>query len=86
MDLNDIISAAADEADDFLSSVTNKSEARTVILTWLSDNHPDLSPGDSARVTSGLIKLLDGEGFFDTRGGAGGDEWGIDADDRVGEA
>jgi hypothetical protein len=68
MDLKAIINTVADEADDFLAGISSKPEARTAILTYLSDRYPDLSPGDSARVTSGLLSLLDNEGFFDARG------------------
>ena len=79
MDLKAIINAVADEADDFLAGVSSKSEARTTVLTYLSDNYPDLSPGDAARVTSGLLTLLENEGFFDIS--ASGDSWGEDGEE-----
>jgi hypothetical protein len=68
MELEAIINAVADEADDFLAGITTKAEARTVILSYLGDHYPDLAPGACARVASGLLAILDREGFFDTRG------------------
>jgi hypothetical protein len=82
MDLKAIINAVADEADDFLVGISSKSEARTAILAYLSDNYPDLNPGDSARVTSGLLSILDNEGFFDARGPR--DVWTADAENERG--
>lgn len=76
MDLKAIINAVADEADDLLAGVPKKADARVIILDYLADNHPDLSPGDSARVTSGVLALLDQEGFFEIS--AGSDAWGED--------
>jgi monomeric isocitrate dehydrogenase len=80
MDLKPIINAVADEADDLLAGVSKKNEARIVLLDYLADNHPDLSPGDSARVASGVLALLDQEGFFEISAGA--ESW----DEGAGEA
>lgn len=81
MNLQAIIAAAADEADEFLSGVNNAAEARPAIQEWLADNHPELAADDRQKVLQGLVALLDREGFFDadSRGGNG---WGDNDDDQ----
>lgn len=66
-DLNQIIGAVADDADDFLADVTSRAEARAAIRAYLDENYPELGEADVPRVVAGLIVLLDDEGFFDTR-------------------
>jgi len=79
MNLDAIINAAADEADDFLAGVRSMAEARPAIRDYLKENFPDLGPAESQRVTAGLLAILEEEGFF----AAGGEEgsW-ADADVR----
>jgi len=67
VDLNQIIGAAADDADEFLAHVASRAEARAAIREYLDQNHPELSKADVPRVVAGLMVLLDEEGFFDTR-------------------
>lgn len=73
MDLDAIITAAADDADQFLAGVTTMTEARPAIREYLKENFPDLSPADVPRVVAGLFALLEDEGFFEIE--AGGDSW-----------
>jgi hypothetical protein len=73
MNLQDIINAAADDADEFLRGVRTMTEARPAIREYLAANHPKLSPGDSARVIAGLLAVLEEEGFFEAK--TDGDMW-----------
>jgi len=74
MDLDAIISTAADEADDFLNGVTTMTEARPVIRDYLKTRQPRLGPLEVQRVTAGLLAILEEEGFFEA-GNARGDSW-----------
>jgi len=67
VDLNQIIGAAADDADNFLAHVTTRAEARAAIRAYLTENHPDLKDADVPRVVAGLMVVLDDESFFDVR-------------------
>jgi hypothetical protein len=73
MDLEAIISTAADQADEFLAGVTSMTEARPAIRDYLKENHPKLGPLDVQRVTAGLLAILEEEGFFEV--GAASDSW-----------
>lgn len=73
MNLQAIIDAAADDADDFLSGVTSMTEARPAIRDYLEQNHPDLAAADVQRVIAGVLAILDDEGFFGITGGT--DSW-----------
>lgn len=73
MDLDAIISAAADDADQFLAGAASMAEARPAIRDYLQENFPDLGPADVHRVVAGLFALLDDEGFFAIS--TGGDTW-----------
>ena len=68
MNVQAIINSAADEADDFLAGMTTKSDAKPAIREYVSSHYPSLSPGDNARVVTGLLTLLDNEGFFEAAG------------------
>jgi len=74
MDLDAIISAAADEADEFLTGVSTMTEARPMIRDYLKSRHPKLGPVDVQRVTAGLLAILEEEGFFEASSGPG-DSW-----------
>ena len=73
VNLQDIVNAAADEADDFLRGVTSIGEAKTVIAEWLADHHPRLSQPERQKIAQGLLAILDREGFFESTGF--GDSW-----------
>jgi hypothetical protein len=79
MNLQSIIAAAADEADEFLSGVRSAAEARPAIEEWLSDRHPELGANDRKSVLQGLIALLAREGFFETDS-RGANVWGGEDD------
>ena len=55
MNLQAIISAAADEADGFLHGVVNPVEAKPLIVEWLADNQPGLTAPDRQKVVQGLL-------------------------------
>jgi hypothetical protein len=79
MDLNAIISAIADQADELLAGVASMTEARPAIREHLKDKHPKLGAVDVQRVTAGVLAILEDEGFFEV--GAAKDSW-DDADAR----
>lgn len=70
MNVQDIILAAADDADDFLAGISTMAEAKPAIREYLKLHHPQLAPPDEARVIEGLIAVLEEEGFFEGAGGA----------------
>ena len=74
MNLQSIINAAADEADEFLDGITTAAEARPAIAEWVNDNHPELTAADRQKAMQGILALLGREGFFEGRGR--GDAWG----------
>ena len=73
MDLEAIISTAADEADEFLAGFATMTEARPAIRDYLKARHPGLGPLDAQRVTAGVLAILDEEGFFEA--GTSRDSW-----------
>lgn len=84
MNLNAIIDKVADEADDFLAGASNRSEARAGIAELLNADYPQLSPADKARVTDGVMAILEDEDFFAGVGagpGAAENEADADADE-----
>lgn len=64
MDLHAIIDKVADEADDFLAGASNRSEARAGIAELLNADYPQLSAADKAKVTEGVMHILEDEDFF----------------------
>lgn len=68
MNLQAIIDAAANDADDYLAGVTSMTEARPAIRDFLDEHYPDLQPVDVPRVVAGVLAILDDEGFFGTTG------------------
>lgn len=74
MDLDAIINAAANEADELLTGVTTMTEARPMLRDYLKSHHPKLGPIDAQRVLAGVLAILDEEGFFEA-GNARGDSW-----------
>jgi len=74
MSVQEIINAAADDADDFLAGVSSMTEARPAIRDYLKARHPSLAPPDEARVIAGLLALLEEEGFFASAAGDDGTE------------
>jgi hypothetical protein len=70
MNVQDIINAAADDADDFLAGVSSMTEARPAIREYLKAHNHKLTPTDEARVIAGLLAILEEEGFFEAAAGA----------------
>lgn len=65
MNLERIINEAADVADEVLNGIRQAKEARPVILEWITERHPELVPADQAKVATGVMVILQKEGFFD---------------------
>ena len=80
MNLEAIINAAADDADEFLAGTRSMTEARPAIRDYLKENHPNLSPMEAQQVTAGLLAILEEEGFF--QGEVSEDSW----DDATGRS
>lgn len=78
MTLDPIINDIADQADDFLDGVSNRNEARAAISEQLTIKYPKLNGIERARVTDGVLAILDEEGFFNLSSGSGSE----DASDR----
>lgn len=64
MELDAIIDAAANEADEFLVGISTMTEARPAIRDYLAKKHSNLAPGEIQRVTAGVLAILEEEGFF----------------------
>lgn len=73
MNLQPIIAALADEADELLSDAANQKEARQVLSETLEARYPKLSQSDRQKVVGAVLEILEEEGFFDE--GRGGDSW-----------
>ena len=70
--LQAVINLAADEADSLLDGVSTPAEAKPVLMDWLADNHPTLGKTEHLQIVSGVLALLEREGFF-TGTGSGAD-------------
>ncbi len=68
-----VINAAADEADNLLEGVANAAEAKPLLREWLADNHPSIPKAERDKIVVGVIGLLEREGFFGSSGH--GDSW-----------
>jgi transcription termination factor NusB len=64
-DIQEIINALADEADELLDGVSTKQDARPVIREYLEKNHPELDKTERAIVLAGLFEILEEEEFFE---------------------
>jgi len=82
--LQPLITALADQADDLLADCTNPSEATTIILEHLTAKHRALPIPDRRKIAEQVIALLKNEGFFD--GSASGDTWDTDNEDDAGQS
>ena len=83
MSLHAIIDEIADQADDFLGGTTARNEARAGISELLNADYPQLTPAEKTEVTTGVMAILEEEGFFE--GVAGGDGAGGDAAEDLDE-
>lgn len=64
MDLDAIINEVADDADDVLSGISVRKDARTTLSEHIQANHAELPPDDRLIVVRGVMKILDKEDFF----------------------
>lgn len=67
MKLRPFIDEIASQADDILSGITDRSEARTSLAEFVELEHPRFSPADRKGVVDGVMAVLDSEGFFGER-------------------
>lgn len=63
-DLRSLIDDIANRADDFLSGVKSRQEARAGIEELLTTDFPDLAGKDRTAVINGVMAILEDEDFF----------------------
>jgi hypothetical protein len=63
-DLRPIIDDIADRADEFLSGVRDRRQARAGVEELLTMDYPTLHPADRAEVVNGVMGVLEEEDFF----------------------
>jgi hypothetical protein len=66
IDLRPIIEEIAFQADDFLEGASNRDQARAGISELITLDYSDLTPSQRAKVTDGVMALLEHEDFFGT--------------------
>lgn len=64
MDLEALINQTADRADELLSGISLRKDARTALTESLAADHPELEVDERAIVVAGVIRILDHEDFF----------------------
>lgn len=74
-----LVNELADQADELLADCRSAAEARATLKETLPELHPGLAPRDAEAVIAGVLRILQGEGFFDG-GPRGGDAAGDDGD------
>lgn len=81
MDLEKLTNETADRADELLSGIRVRKDARSVLAEALAADHPELEVDDRSIVVAGVMRILDNEDFFaasptesDTVWGDGPDE------------
>ena len=62
--LASVIDEIANRADEFLSDVRTRAEARAGIKELLAADYPSLAPPDAAGVVDGVMAVLEREDFF----------------------
>ena len=62
--LSDIIERIAAQADDVLAGASNRAEARAGIEESITADYLWLAPGERAVVVTGVMNILEAEGFF----------------------
>ena len=83
MNLKIIIAEIADQADEFLDGVTERTQARAGIAELINMDYFQLGPADRKAVTDGVMATLEAEEFFGTEfvGDPFKDETETDADE-----
>jgi hypothetical protein len=80
IDLRPIIEEIAAQADDFLEGAHDRAQARAGIQELLTIDYADLTPAARAKVTDGVMAVLEHEDFFGTE--FVGDAFSDDSDDE----
>jgi len=65
-DLRPIIDELASRADDFLTGVSDRAQARAGIEEAITIDYPGLDPVDRREVVAGVMLVLEDEDFFGT--------------------
>ena len=81
MDLDAIINEVADEADDVLSGISVRKDARTTLSEHIQANHAELPPDDRLIVVRGVMAILDKEDFFGSDSTSTESVWGEGSSD-----
>jgi hypothetical protein len=76
MDIRAIVSTLCDEADELLAGITKPTEARASLAEVVNLRHGKLPPADKKAVIDQVMRILDNEGFFESKAGSFGDEAG----------
>lgn len=64
MDLETLINETADRADDLLSGISTRKDARSVLRETLASEHPEMEVDERSIVVAGVMNVLDEEQFF----------------------
>ncbi len=67
MKLRPFIDEVASQADDILSGITGRTEARTSLTEFVTLEYPRFAPADRKAVVEGVMAILEDEGFFGER-------------------
>ncbi len=67
MNLRPFIDDVASQADDILTGVTDRTEARTSISDFIALEYPKFPAADRKSITDGVMFILEDEGFFGER-------------------
>jgi len=67
MNLRPFIDDVASQADEILTGVTERTEARTSISEFIALEYPKFPAADRKSVTDGVMLILEDEGFFGER-------------------
>jgi hypothetical protein len=67
MNLRPIIDEVASQADDFLVSINDRTQARGSIDDFVAQDYPKLRQDDRKTVVHAVLAILEDEGFFGER-------------------
>jgi hypothetical protein len=81
MDLDAITNEVADQADEILSGISDRKDARTTLSEHIQANHSEMPPDDRLIVVRGIMAILDKEDFFGTDSTRTESVWGEGSDD-----
>ncbi|HLP02546.1 MAG TPA: hypothetical protein VK163_11030 [Opitutaceae bacterium] len=69
-----VINAAADEADNLLEGVLKPADARPLLLEWLGGKYPGLTQSERDAVVAEVLSVLEREEFFEVAFGDDNDD------------